>query len=176
MTDVTSKEGNGKKPRVRVDQFGDLIIPYSGTPDKPNTTPDQRNKDPAAREELPPKERKLLNGDLKSERDKRRMRLFAFIIFTCVSLAFFWLLWDMLRLILLHPEQVPAILGALNQQSTIVVGMVLLISATVPVSLIFALIKISGDTKSDPAINDFTPPQMRAMIGILESLKSLVGK
>lgn len=125
---------------------------------------------------LPGREKAETNTELKSDRDRRVMRVIAFGFFGLLSLAFFFILFWTLALAIFWPRNLAAALGSLNTHSTVFASVLLVITATIPISLAFALIKISaekGDAngKLDPA--DVLPPHLRSFKECVDLIKSI---
>jgi hypothetical protein len=142
---------------------GNVVIPPSSLP-------------PENADTLSPHGKAAINAELKSDRDRRIMRAIAFGFFGLLSLAFFLILFWALVLAIFLPRSLAAALGALNTHSTVFASLLLLITATVPISLAFALIKISaekddGAGKLDPT--DVLPPHLRSFKECVDLLKSM---
>lgn len=133
---------------------------------------------PLVSDGLSPQSKAAITTELKSDRDRRVMRAIAFGFFGVLSLAFFGILFWALLLAIFWPRNLAAALGALNTHSTVFASLLLLITATVPISLAFALIKISaekGDNASKLDPSDVLPPHLRSFKECIDLMKSLRG-
>ncbi|MBV6781613.1 hypothetical protein KWH04_13325 [Xanthomonas campestris pv. trichodesmae] len=153
-------DGEGAPP-PSITSDGDVVIP----PGEPEPLDDGA---------LSQNERDKVNGELKSDRDRRYMRVAAFGYFGVLSLFFFCMLWKAFSILLQPSKDMAAVLGALGSHSLVFACLALVVLTTVPVSLAFALIKISSDQRDEPQGNsDFAPPQLRTVRELVNLAKSL---
>ncbi|KRC34858.1 MULTISPECIES: hypothetical protein [unclassified Lysobacter] len=137
----------------------------------------------AQRDALPLVERAEAETELKSDLDRRMMRRAAFFYFTILSIVFFGILIQLLNK-LIEGDDLSATLGALSRpHSAIAFSLLLLVVATVPMSLAFALIRISAERdkgsekgRDESGLTDISPPQLRTVQGLLDLAKSMLGR
>lgn len=121
---------------------------------------------------LPPKTKSDLTGELTSDRDRRRLRNFAFAFFMGISGSFFYLLWGAFSAMLHDPKGLPGLLGALDSHSTIFLSLWLVLMVSVPVSMAFGLVKISADRQpNETPTPDWLPAHMRLLKDFTDLVK-----
>lgn len=157
---------------------GAQTVPPTLTTERGNVVVPPGALSPPDADSLSPQGKAAINTELKSDRDRRIMRAVAFGFFGLLSFTFFVILFWALVLAIFLPRNLAAALGALNTHSTVFASLLLLITATVPISLAFALIKISaekddGASKLDPS--DVLPPHLRSFKECIDLLKSMRG-
>lgn len=175
MSEVSGMEAG--TPVVKTGE-GDIVIPPG---DRPLGSPSSVTH--GQKDALPLKDRAEAETELKSDQDRRLMRRGAFAYFTILSIIFFGILIQFLHK-LIEGDGLPATLGALSKpHSAFVFSLLILVIATVPMSLAFALIKISAEReknsdkgRDESGLADISPPQLRTVQGLLDIAKSMLGK
>lgn len=167
-----SEEGTDAGTEMPRSGEGDVVIPPGAAQSAEPAAPSSRDGLVSAAE------KGIVGDELKGDYERRIMRRVAFALFAILSISFFALLIQFLSVLVADPKILPALIGAVHSpHAAFVISLLILVSATVPLSLAFALIKISAERERTAdrdglTLSDLSPPVVRVVQGLVDLAKA----